>query len=702
MKHLSPGTHSPTPSTAPPRNGHRYQVIAYLRVSHDLQEGNFTFDTQLSRIREKLDRVYGRDRYDLEVYQDNGLSGGYGPSPTGVQKRTRPTLRELEAKLTSGQYDCLAVYKLNRLFRSTRWIEQWLEDVIIPSGVAFYSATEDIDSTTQHGRTMIRFIAMGDENQRESAAERNRDAMATRVELGYLLGPPPYGWQRQPLQSVPNGARRGIVRNEEQVPHVQFIIKKYLAGWGSIKIAADLNRRGVPTSKGKKWTAGLIMGVLTNPVHAGYVTSRRKGLLQGQHFEQRLCELSTLEEVDQMRQQRRRSGSTNTHKADQPHLVNGIATCARCGKRLYIYTGNGSYRAYRCTNGKNEGEPTCPEVTIRADMVEDLVVAEITRLAEQPQVRKLLQEQAERATQQDTLQLQAEVKRLQAALQELEERRGRLLDALTAPDGTIDKADYDLGRSRLQQQEVPLREQLQQAEHRLSTGQQQEVWRARLQQAILDFPLCWAHLHLDERRQVMRLLVEKLSVDRQGRDAVVQLKLHLLPQQQHRLCFQSMRQMKDRPTGVAGLTRRQMAFLHHCGQRLSYAEVAQAMGVPMANVYTWAMQVRKILGVRDLQDAYGMARTRIESLLPHLPLGPTNLIRIHREALLPGEAPVLHPSLLPILELLSEGASVPEIADLTGQTQDAVRAKKKRILDALRVETTFQAKRKAQELGLLS
>ena len=87
----------------PPRNGYRHQVLAYQRVSREeAQTGGFTFQTQSARIRERMDSLYGPGNYDLEVLKDDGLSGAFGPEPTAVERRTRPTLKVVAAKLASG------------------------------------------------------------------------------------------------------------------------------------------------------------------------------------------------------------------------------------------------------------------------------------------------------------------------------------------------------------------------------------------------------------------------------------------------------------------------------------------------------------------------------------------------------------------------------------------------------------------------
>ena len=84
------------------RRNRPVRVLAYMRVSKQEEvTGSFTFETQRLRIKEKLDQHYGVDHYTLETLLDNGVSGGYGARPTGVERRTRPTMEIVEEKLKS-------------------------------------------------------------------------------------------------------------------------------------------------------------------------------------------------------------------------------------------------------------------------------------------------------------------------------------------------------------------------------------------------------------------------------------------------------------------------------------------------------------------------------------------------------------------------------------------------------------------------
>lgn len=682
-------------ASRPPRNGQRYRVLGYRRVSNERGSDNYTFDTQEARVIEKLDRHYGRGNYDLELLEDDGLSGHYGPRKTGIQKRVRATLQEIENRLREGSFDAFVVYKLNRLFRNYRWVGVWVEDVFLPNQMELLSATEEVDLGTPEGRTMLGLIAVFDESTRAGIVQRNKDALATRVEDGYYIGKEPYGWQRESRDAVAPGKRVNIVPNPEQVPHVLFMKEKYVSGWGSTKIAADLNARGVTTANGYRWASGQVMKVVECCVHAGYVHSGRKGLIQGQHYEHRLYELADLEEVKRVHAQRNKRGSTNTLKPNMPHLVNGLVHCARCGRRLYIYTGNSAYRAYRCQKGNSEGKHTCRDVTVRAEWIEDVVVKEIDRLSQEPAMRELLLAEATRATDTEDNQLRSELEQLRERGGAVQQRLDRLMDKLS--NDLITDAEFSEARGRMNAEKTIVQERLREVECLLDGRSKREAWVDGMQQAILDFPLCWQHLTLDERVQVLGTLVETLTVDKAGRDAIVHLKLHLLPERTIPICAQSMRhRMKDRPLGVPGLTRRQLSYLYYIGQGKTNKQIAAEFGNSAAASHNMATQVRKVLGVKNMMDAYHLAKARIEEVKDTLCLGPMNIAKQHV-----GDGPVLCATLAEVFPLLAQGAKVTEVMKITGLSRPAVNGRMRRILDHFNADTIYEAAQKARAAGVL-
>jgi site-specific DNA recombinase len=691
---------TPTALPAPPRNGHRYHVLAYQRVSmHEDRTGGHTFETQSLRIGEKLDQLYGEDGYDLEMLTDNGISGAYGLTPTGRQKRTRPSLRAIADKLGSGLYDCFIVYSFSRLARSPGLMHHLLDEVIVPSGVDFISVTQDVNLGRADGRAMAGMLAVFDGFYRDSVVERNKDAAETRALAGFYVGQVGYGWRLEDLAQMLANGRRRIRPVPEQLKWVLQMKDWYLAGWSLPRIAGELNTLGVPSPSGRsRWTTAVVHRILHNPVHAGLVPLGRGGQqwLRGEHIEHRIYEDGVLEQLQAARDGRRR-WKTNT-LTTTTHLLNGLAFCERCDSRLYVSSANSIYRSYRCEKGVGQGHRTCPNLTVRADALEATVLRELERFAQDPAMRELLVREASGASDTQARKLQGEVAQLRERAHVLEARLERLVEALG--DGTLSKDEFRGANAKLKGEREEIAERLQSSEAALENRQGHQEWVARVQAAVLDLPLVWEHLNGDERREVLSLVLEKLTVDRRGRDACVKIKVRLLPESEVPIMFKTTHQMKQKPTGVLALSQRHLAVLHHAGQGKTRAQIAQAMNINYGSATTLVSQIFKILEVRDLDQAVAMTRERVEALLPTLPLGAYRNDRSPRRSE-EREVPVLSPALMEILPLLAQGATADEIARVTGLPATTVAGRRSRILDLLEVGTVYEAGQKARALGLL-
>lgn len=678
-----------------PRNGFRFKVLAYQRVSvHEDQTGSHTFETQSQRIREKLDVLYGVGGYDLETLTDNGISGAFGVVPTGVQRKTRPSLRTITDKLGTSSYDCLIVYNLSRFVRSPRWFHQLLEDVIVPSGVDFISATQDLNLGNADGRAMAGILSIMDGLFRDTVVQRNKDAARTRAEKGFYVGQIGYGWKWEPMNQVPENGRRRIIRNEEQSPWVLQMKDWYLAGWNLTRIAGELNNRGVTSASGQsRWTTSVVHSVLTNPVHVGLVPLGRHGQewLPGEHADSRYYEADVLEQIKTTGLQRK-SWKTNTLKPTV-HLLNAIVHCERCGERLYVSSQNTPYRSYRCEKGASQGQRTCPNVTVRAEGLEQAVVRCLNQLLLEPARREVLDEEATRASQVEESRLQIEVNRLQTQLASIRLRFDKWADAFSR--GVMDEAEFIRQRSSLQAEQLEAEGRLQESEALLQNRDRHQAWVAQVRANLLDFPLMWEHQDMDERRQLLMILLEKLTVDRRGRDAIVKIKIHMLPEQELPLMFRSMRHKNEKPSGLQSLTPRHLAFLYHVGQGKKRREIAELMNVSYATVSTYWTQVRDRLEVSSEEDAAKMAAERIEALLPTLPLGAMDHPHQKREN------PVLTPALMEILPYIVKGATNNQIAQRTNLPVTTVGGRRARIMDILGVHSPFELAEKVQTLGLL-
>lgn len=689
-----------------PRNGVRYCIHSYQRVSKEENlTGSHTFETQTLRIRQALDERFGKDNYDLVETVDDGLSGAYGFRPSARVKQIRPKLGEIKKELLTRKYDAFIVYDLSRFTRSPQVFYEMLEDVIYPSGTLFLSATEPFDFNTAMGRAMGGVMSVVNGLFRDSVVKRNKDAAATRAEQGFFVGQPGYGWTWEKTDDSNNygdaadgrsggksRARRGLVPVPEKANHVRRIVEQYLSGWSVPRITRELNDLSIPSPSGRaQWTNSVVFNVIDNPVHAGYIPWKGE-LLPGEHYERRLYDKEQYEQIKEAR--KRRSIMRTRTAATQVNLLLGFALCARCGRRLYISGTQDKWSAYRCNYGMAQGNRVCPKQVARAELVDAAVVGAVQQIAERPDMQALLQEEAAKLVSQEDMGLRTERTQLRAQLADRERQFEKWGDALV--EGRMAPEQFSRYNDKLLAAQAAIQEKLAAVDAALASQTRREVNTAKVQQTLRDFPRIWHHLNLDERRQLLSLLLEDLRVDRRGAMIYISLKIALLPPQEICVASPSGKGKRPQATGVGALTPRQLALLYHLGEGLSLKEAAQAMGVSYSTVKSFSWQVQQELGLSHLPDAIALAKPRINALLSTLPLGQSADPRSQdlRELRLSDKLREVLPDIL-------RGATCAEIAVRTGLPKATVGGRRKAIFSALGAKTLFEAVQKAEEAGLM-
>jgi site-specific DNA recombinase len=98
-------------------------------------------------------------------YDDGGFSGA---------STNRPALQRLLADMDAWAFDCLVVYRTDRLSRSILDFLRLLER-IEAAGVAYVSVTESFSTGTPAGRLMMHLLLSFAQYEREVISERTRD-----------------------------------------------------------------------------------------------------------------------------------------------------------------------------------------------------------------------------------------------------------------------------------------------------------------------------------------------------------------------------------------------------------------------------------------------------------------------------------------------------------------------------------------------
>lgn len=152
--------------------------------------------------------------------------------------------------------------KLDRLTRSVRDLGE-LVDRYFASRFSLLSLSDSIDTRTASGRLVLHVLGAVGQWERETTAERTRDALAQLRADGVRLGAEPLGWRRGEAVDA-NGRRccEDVVAEEETLRRVRELRHQGLR----IKaIIATLQAEGRQTKRGGRWHPTTIQRILRRP-----------------------------------------------------------------------------------------------------------------------------------------------------------------------------------------------------------------------------------------------------------------------------------------------------------------------------------------------------------------------------------------------------------------------------------------------------
>lgn len=183
------------------------QVAAYIRVSTDEQarEG-LSIDGQIACIKNYCDMYF--ENYEITLFVDDGYSG---------RNVNRPRLKKLISSVD--QFDCVAIWKLDRLSRSLIDAVEILKK-FVSMNVDIVSVQERIDMTTAMGRAFVSIILIFAELEVENTSERTKMGLQQKARNGeYPFSKLPYGYVLT--------EKRKLVPDEKTKDMINSIYKQY-------------------------------------------------------------------------------------------------------------------------------------------------------------------------------------------------------------------------------------------------------------------------------------------------------------------------------------------------------------------------------------------------------------------------------------------------------------------------------------------
>jgi site-specific DNA recombinase len=375
----------------------------YARVSSDKQREENTIASQTSALI-AFAREQNCDVPAEWVIEDDGYSGA---------SLLRPGLERLRDLAAEGLIQVALVYAPDRLSR--RYAHQiLLIEEFARAGVEILFIRSK-RAATPEDELLLQFQGMIAEYERAQILERSRRGKRHRARQGQVsvLSGAPFGY-RYRRKTDHSAAYYEI--DEEQARVVRWVYELYTAQGRSIgAITRQLYERQIPTAKGVgRWERSTVWAMLRNPAYKGTacfgktrIAPRmrvtrplrlRGGATPRNSANHELPRADWIEipvppiiceETFALAEERLESNKKHApRRTITPSVMQGLASCAKCGYGLYRTSARSSARViyyYRCLGSdgwRRLGGPVCDNRPVRQDLLDEVVWKEVVRLLE--------------------------------------------------------------------------------------------------------------------------------------------------------------------------------------------------------------------------------------------------------------------------------------------------------------------------------
>ena len=229
----------------------KFVVGLYPRVS---TEDQFRNGHSLDEQKERMLKLCDYKNYEVyKVYEDAGIS---------AKNMNRPAFQEMIQDIKDGKINKIIVYKLDRLTRSIKDLEEictFLED----NNCSLESMCEDINTSTANGKFFIRMLTILAQLEIERTSERTKFGMVGAVKKGHFVGRPPIGYDKVDKKLVINDIESEVIRR---------IFDLYIKGVAANAITKLLNEE---KALNRKWIPTLVDRILSNEIYIGNYVHRK-------------------------------------------------------------------------------------------------------------------------------------------------------------------------------------------------------------------------------------------------------------------------------------------------------------------------------------------------------------------------------------------------------------------------------------------
>ncbi len=406
-----------------------------------------------------------------QYHEDNDRSAYSG--------KKRRAYEQLLASIEDGALDAIVTWHNDRLHRSPRELEAFIDLVERRRIRVAVVSGGDYDLTSSEGRFTARIVGAVARKESEDRSRRVRRKHLELAELGRPAGQ--LGWG---------------VRTDDERELVREAASRVLAGQGLMTITRDWNRRGVPGVTDCPWTAPTLRKVLLSArvtglrEHGADPSGKVLGSLTPAVWEGAI-DRQTWDHVRSVLLNPERLTLRNT---PTKYLLTGLIFCGVCGGRMLSRPRDTHTRQYVCV-GRRPGH----QLTILAQPADELVAERVLDLLTTPAFREALVRGSGRRDDGVVALALAELGSAQSRLQTLD-------DDYYYVRGVLAVRRYRSIRVRLEREVERL--------HALVDG-------ASRQRIVLhpEPRRLWSEADFGQRRELVRLIVQRVEVMRARRGA---------------------------------------------------------------------------------------------------------------------------------------------------------------------------------------
>ena len=499
-------------------------VALYARKSVE-RENSISCETQLDYCRAMLtpDEQKGK----VWEFTDNGFSGG---------NLNRAGFCEMMRLIERGKVSKVIVYRLDRISRSLSDFVSILE-TLKKYGVAFVSTQEAFNTGSAYGELVVKILAVFAEFERQSIIERVTQAYHHRADLKlYMGGQRPFGFTLADTE-IHGIQTKMLSPLEGEISAVKYIFENYAVPGVTLRRLMDhLIQNGILPTEGS-WSTAKLSAILKNPIYVradnavyDFLAGRNAKIVSdvsefdGMHGVQIYGKTKhTAEDWSDMKAvvmthegvidselwltcqkkvlSNKRIGNSISNETS---WLGGMIACKKCGRTMTVTKGgkraDGSQtRYFSCTGKQNR---ICDgTVTVYADSLEEMADTLICE--------KLLSLKACRKK--SSADHSAKINLLKNRIAEIRASEEKLVSLML--DGNVGADMLALLSERAKRFSEEKRELTEKIEV-LEEAAQEVI-------GVVNFADKWKTASFEERKAVVRLLVEKIYIDGDGTTEVV-------------------------------------------------------------------------------------------------------------------------------------------------------------------------------------